>query len=59
MIKRFNQHKKPNEPNLIPFGITFNGSIAESIARIFKALCRLVEGVVDWFIWKLHKNMRK
>jgi len=59
MIKWCDQKRKPDEHNLVPFGITFNGSIADSIARIFKALCRLVEGVVDWLIWKLHNNMRK
>jgi hypothetical protein len=54
-----NISKKPKEQNLVPFGVTFNGSIADSVARILTALCRLVEGVVDWLLWKLHKNMRE
>ena len=51
--------KKPNRNNPVPFEITFRGSIAESVARVFRAICRLIEGIVDWFLWKLYKNIHK
>jgi len=50
---------KAKNPDLVPFGITFNGTIANSIARIFQAICRLTEGIVDWVIWKLQKSKQK
>ena len=60
MPKKANKNNKTrNQQDIVPFGITFNGSIANSIARIFCAVCRLIEGTVDWLIWKLQKNMNK
>ena len=50
---------KEKNQDLVPFGITFNGTIANSIARIFQAICRLFEGTVDWLIWKLQKSKQK
>ncbi|NQT00932.1 MAG: hypothetical protein HQ580_02805 [Planctomycetes bacterium] len=50
---------KNRNQDLTPFEITFNGKIANSIAGIFQAICRLIEGIVDWVIWKLQKNMQK
>jgi hypothetical protein len=57
-MKKETELKDKNQ-DLIPFGITFNGTIANSIARIFQALCRLIEGTVDWPIWKLDKSKQK
>ena len=50
---------KAKNPDLVPFGITFNGTIANSIARIFQAICTLFEGTVDWLIWKMQKSKQK
>ena len=51
--------KKTKDKSRVPFEISFNGTIANSIARIFNAVCRLIEGTVDWIIWKLQKSMEK
>jgi len=53
------QIKNSKDQSPVPFKISVDGSIANSIARIFNAVCRLIEGVVDWLIWKLQKNMQK
>jgi len=58
MAKKLNS-KTSKQQNIDPFGITFNGSIADSAARILKAICRLLEATVDWLIWKLEKSKRK
>jgi hypothetical protein len=51
--------KKTKNQSRVPLEISFNGTIANSIARIFNAVCRLIEGFVDWIIWKLQKSMQK
>ena len=51
-------NKTSKRENVDPFGITFHGSIANSVARMLKAICRLLEAIVDWVIWKLQKNMK-
>jgi hypothetical protein len=51
--------KNRNDQNLIPLGILFKGSIANSTARMLGAICRLTEGIVDWLIWKMQKSMKK
>ena len=55
-IEDFKNALKTKNQDLAPLGFTINGSIANSIARIFQALCRLIEGIVDWVIWKLQKS---
>ncbi len=50
---------KTKDQSTVPFEISFNGTIANSIARILNALCRLIEGTVDWIIWKLKKKHGK
>ena len=59
MQKKSNKDKTSNQREIVPFGINFNGSIADSAARILKAVCRLLEAIVDWLIWKLQKSMKK
>jgi len=54
-----NLKKTSSQQELIPFGITIHGSIANSLARMLKAICRLLEAVVDWLICKLQKSMKK
>ena len=51
--------KETKDQSPVPFEISVNGTIANSIARIFNAVCRLIEGTVDWIIWKLQKSMQK
>ena len=53
--KNYSEQEKDND--LAPFGIVFNGIIATSVARIVRAISRLVEAIVDWLIWKLQKDM--
>ena len=56
---QYKNNKTGNQQDNDPFGITFHGSIANSAARILKAICRLLEASVDWLIWKLEKSMKK
>jgi hypothetical protein len=51
--------KRTSNDDFVPFGISFDGTVPKSIARIVHAICRLVEECVDWLIWKLHKNRYK
>jgi len=59
MSKKCKPEETKKEQSIVPFGIVFTGTIANSIARIFNAICRLIEGTVDWLIWKLQKSMKK
>jgi hypothetical protein len=60
MYKKVKKLKKTsNQQDIDPFGITFHGSIPNSAARMLKAICRLLEAMVDWLIWKLQKSMKK
>ncbi|MGB2862247.1 MAG: hypothetical protein WBC05_02885 [Sedimentisphaerales bacterium] len=59
MGKVAKQNKTSNQQDIVPFGITVNGSIANSLARMFAAICRLFEAIVDWAVWKLDKKKQE
>ena len=57
---KLNSPKRNDGGNsIVPFSIRFEGSIAESLARILRAVCRLIEEAIDSVICFLHKKGQK
>ena len=51
--------KNGENNSIVPFGVKFEGSVAESLARILRAICRLIEAVVDLAVCWLYKKKKK
>jgi len=46
----------PPDKHPLNIDMSFDGTIARSIARILGAISRLVEAIVDWMVRKLRGN---
>ena len=57
--KRNLQKRQEGANFYVPFSMRVEGSIAESLARILRAICRLIEEAVDSVIFWLHKKRLK
>ena len=52
-------NKTQNKQNIDLCGISFKGTIPNCIDRVLKAVCQLIEALIDWLIWKLEKSKQK